>query len=456
MLVGLVLAMSDPSGQAAAKQPAVSALEQDQTLSLLFDVSRELTSILDRDELLQRIADRVKKLVNYQLFHVMLWNAGPAQLESGFAKHYEQDITARLAVPLFKGITGHAAGHKCPIRVDDVRVDSRYIEFPHSDNVRSELVIPLLLQDRLVGVLDLESTIPHAFTIEHERMLGILGSFIAIALENSRLFEQTRDREQRLQNDLDTAREIQRQLLPQGQRQVPGLDIASAYMPARQLAGDFYDFLPYGAGRLALALGDVSGKGTAAALYGSLTVGILREYTQDHRCWPEEMLSVLNARLNAAHMSPSYVALMFAVYDASLRQLIVANAGAPRPILMRSREIQEIKIDGTPLGMFPGIEYETVPLVLQPNDILVFASDGILESMNSDGEPFGFDRLADLLHTLAPGSSAETISNAILRATDEFSGRPTEPHDDRTLIILRMTENTQAQPSGQPPKFQGC
>jgi sigma-B regulation protein RsbU (phosphoserine phosphatase) len=389
---------------------------------------------------LQRIADRVKKLVNYHLFMVMVWNENSSHLECAFAKHYEEPITVELSVPLFKGITGHAAGTRISARVDDVRLDQRYIEFPHSDNVRSELVIPLLLQDRLIGVLDLESTKLSAFTLEHERMLEILGSCIAVALENSRLYEQSRDREQRLQADLDTAREIQRQLLPQGKREVAGLEVASAFRPARELAGDFYDFLPYGNGRLGLALGDVSGKGTAAALYGSLAVGILREYTQDHRCWPEEMLSVLNARLNAAQMSPKYVALLFAVYDARLRQLIVANAGVPRLLLVRDGEIQEIKIEGTPPGMFPDIDYETVTLNLLPGDILVFASDGIMESTNATKQEFGIDRLADVLRNLAPGGSAENISTAILDATDKFSGSPSEAHDDRTLIILRVTE----------------
>jgi phosphoserine phosphatase RsbU/P len=241
----------------------------------------------------------------------MLWNDAQAQLEYTFAKHYEKEITAQLSVPLFKGITGSAAGQRSPVRVGDVRFDQRYIEFPHSDNVRSELAVPLLLQDRLIGVLDLESTNLNAFTVENERMLGILASSIAIALENSRLYEQSRERELRLQSDLDTAREIQKQLLPR-KRPTHGLDIASAYVPARRLAGDFYDFLPYGSGRLGLALGDVSGKGTPAALYASMTIGVLREYTQDHRCWPEEMLAVLNTRLNAAHMSPNYVALLFA------------------------------------------------------------------------------------------------------------------------------------------------
>ncbi len=443
--------MSDTSGQAQARHSPVSSIEQDQTLSLLFEVSRELTAILARDELLRRIADRVKKIVNYHLFNVMLWNDTSSQLEVAFTRHYEQAINISVCVPLFRGITGHAAGHRSALRVNDVRLDQRYIEFPHSDNVRSELVIPLLLQDRLVGVLDLESTNLNAFTTEHERMLGILGSYIAIALENSRLFEQTRDREQRLQHDLDTAREVQRQLLPRGKHDVPGLDIASGYVPARQLAGDFYDFLPYGSGRLGLALGDVSGKGTAAALYGSLAVGILREYTQDHRCWPEEMLSVLNGRLNAAHMSPSFVALLFAVYDASLRQLMVANAGAPRPILVRAGNVQEVKIEGTPLGMFPDIAYETITLALQTDDILVFASDGILESMNAPGETFGFDRLTAVLRNLPARSTAESISAAILHATDEFSGCPAEAHDDRTLLILRVTPSGEPQPSAVKP-----
>lgn len=431
--------------QRGPQSSPVSDLERNQTVSLLFDLSRELTSILARDELLLRIADRVKRIVNYHLFNLMLWNETTSNLECIFTKHYEEAISVQLSVPLYRGITGHAAGHRCPVRVEDVRLDRRYIEFPHSDNVRSELVVPLLLQNRLAGVLDLESTQISAFTGEHERMLEILGSFIAIALENSRLYEQTRTREQHLQHDLDTARIVQRQLLPQSSHQIPGLDVASAYAPARQLAGDFYDFLPYGNSRLGVALGDVSGKGTAAALYGSLTVGILREFTRDHRCWPEEMLSVLNARLNAAQMSPSYVALTFGVYDGTLRQLMIANAGIPRPILVRDREIQELKIDGIPLGMFPESEYETLTLPLQRGDIVVFASDGILESMNSENEAFGIERLSELLRKLSPGVSSQSIAAAIMEATDEFSGHPTEAHDDRTLIILQLTADDEQQ-----------
>src|SRR5207245_9583587 len=118
-------------------------------------------------------------------------------------------------------------------------------------------------------------------TAEPERMVSTLVSYIAIALENARLYEEARENERRLRSDLDTAREIQRQLLPTGAREVPGLDLAAGYVPARELGGDFYDFLPYGQGRLGFALGDVSGKGAAAALYGSLAIGTIREIVVD-------------------------------------------------------------------------------------------------------------------------------------------------------------------------------
>ncbi len=413
----------------------------DQSLSLLSALSQEITSVLDRDELFRRIADRVPKVVDYHLFNVLLWNEKSTQLESVFAVYYGEPIPARVCDPLYKGITGYAAGECKPFRVDDVRKDLRYVEFPNRECVRSELVVPLLLQGRLVRVLDLESTNLRAFSAEHERMLGILSSYIAIALENSRLYAASRENERRLLSDLDTARDIQRQLLPQNVREIPGIELAAAYRPARELAGDFYDFLPHGDGRLAIAVGHVSGKGTAAALYASMAIGILREHTANHALTPAEMLATMNGRLCASNISPGFVALLFAHYVPDERQLSVANAGIPHPILVRQGAVQEIKIDGMPLGIFPDTEYEILQLAMQPQDLLIFASDGILESMNVHEEEFGFDRLAKVLRKVKLGTSTKYICAAILSATDSFSGRPEEPHDDRTLVVLGITGN---------------
>jgi sigma-B regulation protein RsbU (phosphoserine phosphatase) len=330
------------------------------------------------------------------------------------------------------------------VRVADTLGDPRFLacEVETGVTVRSELVVPLLMQNRLIGVLDLESAETHAFTAEHERMLATLASYVAIALENARLYEDARDSQRRLQDDLSTAREIQRQLLPSGAREVPGLDLAAGYCSARELGGDFYDFLPYGKGRLGVALGDVSGKGAAAALFGSLAIGTIREHVVEHPCPPAEMLAMLNRRLYGARLDSRFIAMAFGVYDAGARRLTLANAGGPYPLLVRDGAVQEIRAAGIPLGLFPDTEYDEITLDLQPGDAVLFASDGILESENADQQEFGVKRLSALLQTISPGQSANEICDLVLNATDEYSGGGFTPHDDRTLLVLRVTDHT--------------
>jgi phosphoserine phosphatase RsbU/P len=428
----------------------VAQPEQAQTLSLLYEISHELTSILDREELLRKIAERVKKLVDYQVFTVMLWNEEAQVLESVFSLRFQNAIPSRLQMPLNQGISGAAAAERRTIRVVDVRLDPRYLQGENEVEVRSELVVPLLRQDRLVGVLDLESTEPHAFTAEHERLLNILGSYIAVALENARLFEESRENQSRLQNDLETAREIQRQLLPSGAREVPGLDVATAYVPARELGGDFYDLLPYGVGRLAVVNGDVSGKGTAAALFGSLAIGILRELVHESEASAAEMLEQLNLRLLAARLDARFIAMQFAIYDAALRELNISNAGGTLPLLIRKGVVTEINVTGMPLGLLPEAEFEEQTLTLIPGDVVVFASDGIHESMNKDQEEFGVDRLKALLATVVPDDPGYTVAQRIVKATDDHAGVGRAPHDDRTLLILRVTEDSESDFSKLP------
>ena len=415
--------------------------EQAKTLALLHEVSRELTSILDREELLRRVAERIRKIVDYDVFSVMLWNEQTQLLESVFAMRCNDSIPARTRVPLHKGLSGAAAGQRRVLRVHDVNEDPRYIRCETGVDARSEIVVPLLVQDRLIGVLDLESTQPHAFTLEHERMLSTLGSYVAVALENARLYEEALQNERRLRTDLDTAREIQRQLLPTGAREVPGLDLAAAYVPARELGGDFYDFLPYGEGRLAIALGDVSGKGTAAALYGSLAIGMIREIVVDRDCDPACMLALLNQRLHNTRLDSRFIAMLFGVYDAAHRRLTLANAGSPYPLLLRDGHVVSVRLEGVPLGLLPGTQYDESVIDLLPGDVVILASDGILESENASQEEFGLQRLSAVLSAISPQDSARTIAERILAETDDH-GAGTAPHDDRTLVVLRVTEET--------------
>jgi sigma-B regulation protein RsbU (phosphoserine phosphatase) len=424
--------------------------EQSKTLDLLQEISRDFTPLTNQLVMLRAIAERIKRLINYDVFTVMLWNEELQLLQTIFVLRYEESIPARMNLHLHEGLSGSAAGQRATLRVNDVLNDPRYIRSETGIEARSELVVPLLRQDRLIGVIDLESTAPQAFTAEHERMLSTLAPFLAVALENSRLFEEARESQRRLQNDLDTAREIQMQLLPTGAREIPGLDLAAAYTPARDLGGDFYDFLPYGEGKLALALGDVSGKGTAAALYGALAIGILREHVVTHNCPPAEMLATLNDRLHGGRLDARFIAMLFAVYDAPNRRLTLANAGCPYPLLLRDGEVRELHLEGVPLGLFRGTQYDEQTYDLVPGDVVLFASDGIVESDNSLGEDFGAERLAEILASVSPEDSARAIADKIFAATDVHSGPGWAPHDDRTLLVLRVTDEPSADFSGLP------
>src|SRR5260221_6652861 len=184
-------------------------------------------------------------------------------------------------------------------------------------------------------------------------LTGATAFYTPSAWKSPRLYEEARKSERRLHDELATARELQRQLLPSGAREIPGLDLAAGYCSALEVGGDFYDFLPYGKGRLAVALGDVSGKGTAAALFGSLAIGTMREHIVEHPCPPPEMLALLNRRLHGARLDARFIAMAFAVYDAGERRLTLANAGAPYPVLVRDGEVQQIRVAGVPLGLFP-------------------------------------------------------------------------------------------------------
>jgi sigma-B regulation protein RsbU (phosphoserine phosphatase) len=190
-------------------------------------------------------------------------------------------------------------------------------------------------------------------------------------------------------------------------------------------------------------VGDVAGKGSAAALYGTLGVGMLREHAAHHHCPPEEMLANLNERLHAPGGESQFIALAFGTYRMSTRELVLANAGFPRPLLVRQGKATAIEVAGIPVGMLPGTRYDAARLTLQPGDVLVFCSDGVHEQTNRLGEEFGLGRLLDRLATTREGCSAESIAEDIRRAVEEYAPERAgceECSDDRTIVVLRVQE----------------
>ncbi len=435
-----------PQGNAARESRQESAqaealAEQARVLALLYDIGKELTSILAVDELLRAVGERVRALVEYDLLSVLLLNQETGRLEHSLSLRYDQRILLRTTLAPGEGLCGTAVLERTPIRVGRVKCDARYIRCESGLPVESELVVPLIAKDRVLGVLDLESLRPDAFTAEHEQTLVTLASTVAIALENAFLYDELRRTEQRRKEDLERARDVQRLLLPRSVPHVQGLDLAALYYPALELGGDFYDFLPYGDGRVAIVAGDVAGKGSAAALLASLGIGILREHAIHLSSPPAEMLADLNGHLQGTGSQGRFIAMAFAVYDSATRELSLASAGFPQPLLVRRGSVTTINVAGLPLGLFPDSAYDAVHLRLEPGDVVVFCSDGIHEQTNGLDEEFGLERLVALLAGTGQCAGAEWIASEIIRALDEHAGSRTncgDCKDDRTIVVLRV------------------
>jgi len=408
-------------------------------MRFLADSARELSSTLDLGEVYAKIAERVKTLTDYDLFCVMLWNDDHQLLEHSYSLRRGLNLEQSGGFGLGYGISGCAARDRQPIRVADVRDDPRYVRFRHPEiEVRSELAVPLLCKDRLIGVVDVESTELDAFTEEHEHILSALAAHMAVALENARLYAALKEDEERLQDELATARKIQTHLLPRAIPLLPGIEIGTAYAPARELSGDFLDVLPYDAGRAALMVGDVAGKGTPAALYGSLAIGLTRGHILEHRYSPAEMIGYLDAQLRQLQINNRFLAILFAVIDGPARRLLFGNAGVPRPYLLRGGEVSRIGEHGIAVGS-PQLRGRAAigEVELEPGDVILLASDGLGDCMNPAGEFFRSPRIARLLaeHGDRP---AQTIADELLESTSRFAETEAGITDDRTGIVVRV------------------
>jgi phosphoserine phosphatase RsbU/P len=293
----------------------------------------------------------------------------------------------------------------------------------------------LFYKGRVIGVLDLEHSRTNFFNEEHERILTTLGSQIAIAIENARLYQAVSRQERQLERDIAMAREVQLRLLPPEAPSHPHAEMAVRFLPARSIGGDLYDFLDYGRNRTAIVLGDVSGKAAPAALFAALVSGIMRSAAQQ-RPGPAEMLAHLNDALQERKLESQYVTLLFALWNDDNRTLQVANSGAIQPIFCRSGQSLTVKAEGFPLGMFPNANYEEFNVATQPGDTIVFVSDGILDAENEKDEMYGQEQLASLLCS-SRSLDAGGIADAILADVSRFQGGK-ERFDDETIIVLRV------------------
>jgi len=403
------------------------------TLTLLNEISRELTSILNVDQLLKRVGDLLLKIIDYQMFSILLLDENKQKLVHRFSVRFKENIHLKHDIPLGKGLVGAAALEKKPILVADVSKDPRYIKA--NPETRSELCVPLIYKDKVIGVLDLEHTRRGFFTEDHVRTMSTLAAQIAIAIENATLYERIAREEQRMERDLAMAREVQHHFLPPVCPGLQNAEVSARFSPAHAIGGDMYDFLDYKPPRTCMVVSDVSGKGAPAALYAALVSGIIRSLASSEPP-PAQMLGTVNRSLNQRRLDANYVVLCCALWDDERKIMRVANSGLPRPIYCRQGHAHMIEAAGLPLGMFPDAAYDEITIHASSGDIFAFFSDGIVDAANERDEQFGRARIERVISHNA-GHSAQEIVDELFRAASEFSsGIPV--FDDQTAVVLKV------------------
>jgi sigma-B regulation protein RsbU (phosphoserine phosphatase) len=385
------------------------------------------------EEVLRRAAQLAKRLIDYQIFSILLYDDATASFRHRVTVKFGQQVQEKSSVPAHEGIVGASAKLRRPVVVPDVSLDPRYRML--NPETRSELAVPMIYKNRVVGVMDLESPQLNYFTPDHVQVLSILAAHLAVSIENARLYEQLARDESRMERDLNAARRIQGALLPVLPGPEFGLDIAARVVSSRELSGDLYDFIRYGPNDLGIALGDVSGKGSAAALYGAVAVGTLRSLGSQ-KPQPASMLHALNGFLGERLIEGRFMTICFATWNRRQRRLRVANAGQEQPMLCHAGRCEKIPLTGFPLGIFQDATYDQRSIILDHGDVVLFHSDGIGDVQNSAGEFFGHGRVAQIL-TDCLALPADGIADKILEAADAFSGGQ-HPSDDRTLIVLKV------------------
>jgi len=409
-------------------------LTQNRTLRTLATLAHSFSSTLDIDDLFSKIATTVRDLINYDAFSVLLLDEDRKLLKRRFSLRYDERVELDN-MPLGAGITSAAVTRREPVLVRDTRGDSRYIE--STEGIRSEVAIPLLVPDRVLGVMDLESSQIGYFNQDHVRTLSLLAPLIANSIENARLYEELGERERGLAENLKAARDLQSALLLREPPPLDGLEVAARSRPAREVSGDLYDFFTQHDGLEVIAFGDVSGKGAAAALYGTLVAGLLRTLAP-RRPSPGILMRSLNAALGERKIPATYVTLSILFWQKDLNLFTMSNAGMFPPMICRQGEILKQKVEGIPIGLLDNRIYEEVMFRTEPGDVILLYSDGIHDQVGPGGEDdeYGRKPLYALLEANWEKPAGE-IADLVMADVDRFmEGGPLS--DDQTVIVLKV------------------
>jgi phosphoserine phosphatase RsbU/P len=398
-------------------------------LTLLQEAVRKINSTLDLDQLLSEIVVDLAEAFGCLRTCLLLLNEAGDELEiiaiHGFDTVHKGDRFKRGK----EGMVGHVSVTGEPMYAPDVRCNQFY--FNCEPSTLSEVAIPLYCKQRLIGVMDAQSPQVAGFSQEQLQLLTAFADSIASAIENARLFRAERLQKERILNEQDEARMIQSALLPMSHPSLPGYKVEGNCVQVRAVGGDWYDYVLIDERRVGIVLGDVCGKGMAAALLMSATRSIVRRNIVGGGR-PSDVLRGVNASLRADFPPGRFVTLIYAVLDTGRHTLTFANAGHLPPLVSRGKDCSCVSTDsGLPLGIFDS-DFSEGQIEMDPGCSVVLYTDGIVETTDAAGNEYGLTRLSSALATDSP--SAHGLTDDVIHYS-----RGQSLSDDATVVLVHRT-----------------
>jgi sigma-B regulation protein RsbU (phosphoserine phosphatase) len=413
-------------------------------LALLYNLSQTFNSSLDLDEVLNRVIDEVIVATRAERGFVMLRD-GQGRLAFHVARGMDQNTIQDPVFQISLGIVEGVARDGQPVLTGDAQIDPRFSmrQSVRLLGLRSILCVPLKIKQQILGTVYVDNRIQAGiFTQDDLDLLSSIAYSAAIAIENARLY-QVAVEQGRLERELQVTREVQVSLLPREIPQIPGWEFVARWLPARQVAGDYYDFIPGQEGKLGIVIADVSDKGMPAALFMTLTRSIIRSST-DLSIPPVEAMSRSNRLICEDSINGMFVTLFYALLDPAHNRMTYVNAGHNPPLFFQTGKrpgqgaLSHLDRTGMAMGVLAETPYEQKTLSFNPGDFVVFYTDGITDALNPQGQDFGMENLegvvlAEREHT------AEQMAKALENELETFIGQA-PLFDDSTFVIVRRTK----------------
>ncbi|MGB7203775.1 MAG: GAF domain-containing SpoIIE family protein phosphatase [Pyrinomonadaceae bacterium] len=406
-------------------------------LRLLLDITKTISRSLDLDEVLNLVMDTLDSLIHYDAAGIYLIEPGddknPYVFKSKSIRGYQisfEQIEPRLKMG--EGFLGTVAQSGRAIISPDVSTDPRY--FPARERTRSEMLAPIISNDRVIGVFDLESDNLDAYSEDDLAILQLLTSQVAIIIEKVRLHEQVVEKK-RIQAQLEVARQVQLDLLPDNDPQVDGFDVSAYIFPTEEVSGDYYDWVKIFDDQIGIVVADAVGKGIPAALLMAFLRASLRAGVQIGYA-PHIAFSKVSNLLHDSTEDNQFITAIYGILDSTNRTFVFSNAGHNPPLLIKpDGEYRFVEYGDMPLGMFEDLHYHQHFIRFENHQVLVLYTDGITEAANPNGEEYGTERLAKRVLDGIDLPARQLIDH-VRKGIADFTERKFLD-DDGTLFIVK-------------------